>query len=256
MKIQGKQVLVTGGTGGIGLALARELSRRGALVMLCGRNAPSLERALATVPHARGLVADLTQQSGRQQLRDAVDAQGGLDVLVSSAGTEFQREFAKQDAANLERDLYERAARACFTARDHGGGLVTCSFVNLMGTVLSAYALLPALSGRSGTLVHVRTRLACSPADDACVCAASRSALDAWYRSLRRSAARDRVRVVEVPPPSEALEMGASSGEETGAAEAVARAIAEGVAKDRTQLAFGAARFLSWLAYRRASASS
>ena len=247
MKLEGKQVLIIGGTAGIGFALARELSLSGAHVTLCGPDAACLDQALAALPDARGLVADVNHESGRQRLCDAVEEQGGLDLLVSNAGTHFQDAFADPDAASIERELYQRAERDRFTGR--GYGLVTQSFVNLMGPVLLAYGLLPALRVRSGTLVNVASGLACPPAHDACVYSAGKSALASLSRGLRQSAARDGVRVVEVTPPLVATETAWERGEGRRAfPEAVAKAIAEGLVNDRSRITLRAARFVPWLA--------
>ncbi|MGY2895603.1 SDR family NAD(P)-dependent oxidoreductase [Deinococcus sp. UYEF24] len=89
--LAGKRVLVTGGSRGLGLALARELAGRGARLALLARNAEELETAAAEL-RGRGtevlvLVADVQEGT---QLEDALSEAarhfGGLDVLVNVAG--------------------------------------------------------------------------------------------------------------------------------------------------------------------------
>jgi uncharacterized protein len=81
MQISGSTVLLTGATGGIGHAIARALSARGAKLILTGRRAEVLE-PLATELNARSLVVDLAD-------RAAVDALAGqaadTDILVANA---------------------------------------------------------------------------------------------------------------------------------------------------------------------------
>ena len=89
--LRGKTVLVTGGSRGLGLVLARELAREGARVAICARDAEELERAVADL-RGRGAEAlafpcDVTD---RRQVREMVevvtDRFGGIDVLVNNAG--------------------------------------------------------------------------------------------------------------------------------------------------------------------------
>jgi short-subunit dehydrogenase len=82
MKIAQMTALVTGATGGIGQAIARELAGRGASVVLTGRRADVLE-PLAVELGGRAIIADLAD-------RDAVPAlmeeSGPVDILVANAG--------------------------------------------------------------------------------------------------------------------------------------------------------------------------
>ncbi len=79
------RALVTGGTAGLGLALACALHDDGWDVVLDGRDAVRLEGALAQIgPHARGLRGDVTDADHRAVLADLA---GELDLLVNNAST-------------------------------------------------------------------------------------------------------------------------------------------------------------------------
>lgn len=88
----GKNVLITGGSRGLGLLLAKEFSRRGAHVAICARDADELERARLILAQ-RGyqvipLVCDLNVQDEVQAVVRKVSSQlGSIDVLVNNAGT-------------------------------------------------------------------------------------------------------------------------------------------------------------------------
>jgi short-subunit dehydrogenase len=82
MQIDGARVMVTGASGGLGQAIARELSRRGAKLVLTARNRELLD-ALAVATGGEAVVADL---SDRDDLDRLCERFGGIDVLVANAG--------------------------------------------------------------------------------------------------------------------------------------------------------------------------
>jgi NAD(P)-dependent dehydrogenase (short-subunit alcohol dehydrogenase family) len=87
--LSGRAVLVTGGTDGLGLALARRLLEEGAAVAVCGRDEGRLANARSSLGDDRALVArvDVTDEGALDDFVDAtVDRFGRLDGVVSNAG--------------------------------------------------------------------------------------------------------------------------------------------------------------------------
>jgi short-subunit dehydrogenase len=83
----GKTVLVTGASMGIGEVFARELSRRGATLILVARSEAKLEKLAAELGKAHVVTADLAAPGAARRLFDAVSARGlEVDVLVNNAG--------------------------------------------------------------------------------------------------------------------------------------------------------------------------
>ncbi len=91
LELAGKRALVTGGSRGIGLAIARQLALEGARVILAARDPRRLEAAAAalateTGAEVHGLTADTGDDASVKALVDATVARlGGLDILVNSA---------------------------------------------------------------------------------------------------------------------------------------------------------------------------
>lgn len=107
-KLSGSRIAVTGASGGIGLALAEELARRGAKLVLNARSEDKL-REIATrltagggeVEIAAGDVSDATVRE--RILATARNRFGGLDILINNAGIGTFGRFAESDAERLRR---------------------------------------------------------------------------------------------------------------------------------------------------------
>ncbi len=103
--LQGKHVLLTGSTGGIGAALARQLSQLGAVLLLQGRDRDKLEALAAELTggeraRPRVLVADLSALAEVAQLARNVASGGIVDVLVNNAGVGFGRDRGRRETSS------------------------------------------------------------------------------------------------------------------------------------------------------------
>ena len=100
--IQGKTVLVTGATNGIGLVTARELAGRGANVVIMGRNAERTARTAREVGAQEFIVADLTElKATAQAAAEFRDRHDRLDVLVNNAGAIFESRQVSSEGVEL-----------------------------------------------------------------------------------------------------------------------------------------------------------
>jgi NADP-dependent 3-hydroxy acid dehydrogenase YdfG len=130
VNIAGRTALLTGATGGLGQAIARELRARGARLVLSGRRAEVLD-ALADEVGGRALVSDLASPEAAQRLADEA---GDVDVLVANAGLPASGRLETFSAEQIDRAID----------------------VNLRAPVQLARALLPGMLERGvGQLVFV-----------------------------------------------------------------------------------------------------
>ena len=164
--LQGKVVLITGGAGGIGQAIARALAGAGARVVLAGRS----EAALRAVDLGEGLapaaVVPLDVRDAEawdRAIATVVRDLGGLDVLVHNAGI--------VDPGPLEAIPPDR--------------LRTLLETNLLGAMLGCRAALPALRARRGAIVHVASLGGLVPMPFEAAYAASKAGLRQFSLSLR-----------------------------------------------------------------------
>ena len=87
MSASALKVLVTGGTSGLGLAMASALATAGATVVLTGRSAARAAAVAAELPGAAGLELDVRDESSVARAVEAAWSQlGGIDMLVNNAG--------------------------------------------------------------------------------------------------------------------------------------------------------------------------
>jgi 3-oxoacyl-[acyl-carrier protein] reductase len=104
--LSGKTALITGGTSGIGLAVAQLLGKEGCRIAICGRERKRLDGAIAklTSTGAKGFVADVGKPADVAMLVDeVVKTFGRIDIVVSNAGTHIGGRFDEVDAAVLMR---------------------------------------------------------------------------------------------------------------------------------------------------------
>ena len=177
--LKGKGALITGGTSGIGLAIARRLLDEGAKVFICGRKSSRMAAALESLrPHgeAYGEIVDISRTDAAGGLvQTAAMRLGRIDIAISNAGTHLKGRLEELTAAQLNAHFqtkvlgaWELARAVAPHMRKQGGG----RFIVIIGqagkvpgkdVVASAivnaaqHALVKSLSddlGRDGILVN------------------------------------------------------------------------------------------------------
>ncbi|KAF6839664.1 short-chain dehydrogenase reductase family protein [Colletotrichum musicola] len=109
-RLAGKNAVVTGAAGGIGLETSILFAKEGASVMMADISAPALEKAKAKViqlvPSARvdTKLCDVSKEDQVKALVESVDAWGGLDVMFNNAGIMHARD---DDAVNTPEEIWD-----------------------------------------------------------------------------------------------------------------------------------------------------
>ena len=132
MEIQDKVTLITGVSGGIGLATARLFAARGARVALAARSAELLEQLAVALPEALAIPTDMRDEAAVAAMVAAVDQRyGRLDVLINNAGLGMYAAVERTSLAQY-RSLFELNVVGVLAAmqaviplmRRTGGGLI------------------------------------------------------------------------------------------------------------------------------------
>ncbi|CDN31123.1 short chain dehydrogenase [Mucinivorans hirudinis] len=107
MKICGKIVVITGASSGIGLALARACSQRGAKVVLAARSIEKLRTIEEELPtDSLAVECDVSRQQECKRLIElCVDRFGGVDILINNAGVSMRALFDEVDLEVLHRSM-------------------------------------------------------------------------------------------------------------------------------------------------------
>lgn len=182
--LTGKVALVTGGTRGIGRAIAEYLARNGAKLVVTYRGdeaaARSTRESLAALG-AEALVvqSDLTQPQAAEALLALVrDRFGRLDTLINNAGRTFDGAFAALDAA------------------DYAPVVDT----NLVGTMRLSLAALDMLRATRGTIVNLSSLAGVSGKEGQVVYSTTKGGIIGLTRMLARHLGADGVRVNAIAP--------------------------------------------------------
>jgi uncharacterized oxidoreductase len=225
MNLSGKRALVTGGSSGIGLEIARELLKAGASVGITGRRQEAVDRALGelrSLGTASGVSADVTTADGRDRSLDlATRSLGGLDILVNNAG----------------------GVRAGRLEAIQGQEIRQMVEVNLTGPMLLRAALPLLKASGDALVVNVSSGIALVGMAFYTPYAAVKAGIAHFGEALRRELDGEGVRVLTVYPTATETPMMATSGlARDGGRETpwdVAREVIEAMMQDRLEVVRG-----------------
>ena len=200
--LTGRVALVTGGSRGIGLAIAGALIDAGARVSITGRTAATLDQArehlsggdAARRDRIHTSVADVRNaEDAAEAVEAAVQQFGGLDILVNNAGVGIFRNVADTDVAAWH-DVIE---------------------TNLSGTFFCCHAAIPHLrKGGSSWIINISSLAGKNPFPSGAAYCASKAAVNAFTEALMQELRHDDIRVSYILPGS--VSTGFGRGESPG----------------------------------------
>ncbi len=178
--IENPVVAVVGATGGLGSAISRELARRGARLVLAGRDPATLQAHIDELPGSASTVLDLGDpHAGDRLVATATAAFGRLDVLVNAAGIVAFGNLTDTPDVVIE-ELF---------------------LTNVIGPLWLLRRCLPLLQASQGTVVQISAVVAEQPLPGMAAYSATKAALSAADAALARELRRVGIRVLDVRPP-------------------------------------------------------
>jgi uncharacterized oxidoreductase len=221
MKVNGKTVLVTGGTDGIGLEIARQLKAKGATVIVCGRREDRL--AAARSEGMEAITADLSSADGCAAFLRLLGDRP-LDILINNAG--MSGNFGPGEPLDLR--LTDQAI-----------------FLNLNAPMHLIGRLLPGLLTRpDAAIVNVTSGLAVAPRAGGPVYCASKAGLRSFTQALRHNLRNSKVHVIEALPPVVATAMTAARQQKKMPASECAAQIIDAIESNKAEANVGIVKLL------------
>jgi len=185
-RFAGDVVLITGGTAGIGAAIADAFVAAGAAVAVCARSQSGLDAFAQHHPDALTIRGDVANDADRTEILDAVARRfGRLDILVNNAGLLIERDFAQGPG----------------TATDPCAGLEAEIAVNLTAPIALTGATLVRWPNLKSVILVSSGYALVSPRR-APTYGATKAGLHGFAEGLRRQLAPRGTHVLEVLPPA------------------------------------------------------
>jgi 3-oxoacyl-[acyl-carrier protein] reductase len=188
--LAGRAAVVTGGSRGIGFAIADGLAKAGASVVITGRDQVTLDKAVSNLsPHGTRVVAaraDVRSADDASRAMDAaVKAFGGLDILVNNAGVGLFEKVADMSVEQW-REVID---------------------TNLSGVFHCCHAAIPHLRRRGGGwIINISSLAGKNAFVGAAAYCASKAGLNAFSEALMQEVRYDNIRVSYVMPGSVSTE--------------------------------------------------
>ncbi len=191
MQIQNKVAIITGASGGIGLATARLLSMQGAKVVLAARSAGKLRELEKELSGSFAVPADMRKPEDIRDLIDkTVEKYGGIDILVNNAG---QGLYGPLESIDI--DQYKKIVE-----------------LNVYGVVRAMQAVIPFMRKRGGgTIVNISSMVSKAYLPYLSAYASTKYALNALSLTARQELAKDKIVVSVMHPKMTATDFGKNS---------------------------------------------
>jgi NAD(P)-dependent dehydrogenase (short-subunit alcohol dehydrogenase family) len=182
--IRGKSAIVTGGTKGIGYAIAAALLHAGANVAVCGRDQAGLDEAISNLSgNVAGFLCDIRDETQvRAMLEDFEERSGGLDILINNAGIGIFGKTVEEITGDEFRQTVE---------------------TNLFGAFYTCHYAIPLMKRRGGGYIINISSLAGQNAHPKMAAYnASKFALNGFSEALMQEVRHDNIKVSWICPGS------------------------------------------------------
>ena len=195
MDLSGKAAIVTGGTKGIGLAIAEELVRNGSSVLICGRGRDDVQKAaerLLPLGKVEAVSCDIRNEDHvRIMLEHCRESFGGVDILINNAGIGFFGKTVEETSSAEFRQTLE---------------------TNLFGTFYACHHAIPYMKQRGGGyIINISSLAGQNPHPRMAAYNASKFALNGFSEALMQEVRQDNIKVSYVCPGSVNTSFGGDS---------------------------------------------
>ncbi len=182
MELTNRTILITGGTSGIGFALAKKFIVMNNKVIICGRNQNKLEDAKEYLPALETVSCDINIQKDINALVSFLSGKyPQLDTLINNAGIQQQMDLTSDKTTDREIEIE-----------------ISTNLTSHINVTHRLYSLLS--SNIDPAIVFIGSALALVPKYEAPVYSAAKAGLHSYIQSLRCQTKNDNTHVVEIFP--------------------------------------------------------
>ena len=195
MELKSKVAVVTGGTKGIGYAIAESLVRAGASVFICARSREELEEAIGKLSEhgaAAGKMCDVRSEEQVKGVLESCERRfGGVDILINNAGMGVMGKTVEEISPDEFRQTLE---------------------TNVFGVYYACHHAIPMLRSRGGGyIINISSLAGQNPHPRMAAYNASKYALNGFSEALMQEVRHDGVKVSYICPGSVNTEFGGDS---------------------------------------------
>lgn len=186
MNLEGKAAVITGGSKGIGYAIAEALAKAGASVYICSRNRDELESAidkLSALGSAAGKMCDVRDEANVKAVLESCERHfGGVDILINNAGVGYMGKTVEDTTPGEFRETLE---------------------TNLFGTYYACHHAIPKMKTRGGGYIINISSLAGQNAHPGMAAYnASKFGLNGFSEAIMQEVRHDNIKVSYICPGS------------------------------------------------------
>ena len=231
MKLEGRTILITGGTSGIGFEMAKQLIALRNTVLITGRDRQKLDDAKGALPGVHAFLSDASKPEDIQSLRQQVTTEfPACDTLINNAGIMRNLDMNQpRPLTDVTRELD----------------------INLSGPVQMIQEFLPHLKSRTNALiVNVSSGLAFVPFPLSPIYSAAKAGIHAFTRCLRVQLKGTNVTVIELAPPGVETKLfrdefqAEMKGQKTMPVDVLVKKAIAGIEADKTEIRPGLSNVL------------
>lgn len=195
MQISNKVAIVTGGTKGIGYAIAEQLVRSGANVFICARSRDEIEAAIGRLSEHGTVAGKMCDMRSEEQVKAVLDSCekrfGGIDILVNNAGVGYMNRTVEDISPDDFRQTLE---------------------TNLFGVYYACHYAIPMLKQRGGGyIINISSLAGQNPHPGMATYNASKFGLNGFTEALMQEVRHDNIKVSYICPGSVNTEFGGDS---------------------------------------------
>jgi uncharacterized oxidoreductase len=222
MKTSGNIVLITGGTSGIGLAIAKKFIAEGNEVIVTGTNTEKAEAIKKQLPNITIELSDIRDRAALDRL---VSNYPNVNILINNVGIQYNYNFADPAIAPAQIDAELD--------------------INLIAPLYLTKKFLPSLLTKpTAAIINVSSGLAIVPKQTAAIYCASKAALHSFSKALRWQLEDTNVKVFEIIPPIVDTPMTIGRGRGKISPEALVTEFWSSFVKNRYEIQIGKTKLL------------